>query len=97
MAQQQTWNPPHLSVLVAAEFEKGVANEDSIAKVVISSLDPQSRLAGPEVKVELQVVAGLNKEQLEEVLHRVTQNWAESEIISSSVDSMALVVKPAEK
>ena len=97
MAQQQTWKPPHLSVLVIAEFEKGVANEDSIAKVVISSLDPQSRLAGPEVKVELQVVAGLNKEQLEEVLHRVTQNWAESEIISSSVDSMALVVKPAEK
>jgi hypothetical protein len=96
MAKQQTWSPPHLSVLVKAEFEKGVANEDSIAKVVISSLDPQSRLAGPEVKVELQVVAGLNKEQLEEVLHRVTQNWAESEIISSSVDSMALVIKPAE-
>jgi hypothetical protein len=96
MAQQQTWNPPHLSVLVTAEFEKGVANEDSITKVVISSLDPYSRLAGPEVKVELQVVAGLSKEQLEEVLHRVTQNWAESEIISSSVDSMALVVKPAE-
>jgi hypothetical protein len=96
MAKQQTWSPPHLSVLVKAEFEKGVANEDSIAKVVISSLDPQSRLAGPEVKVELRVVAGLNKEQLEEVLHRVTQNWAESEIISSSVDSMALVIKPAE-
>lgn len=96
MAKQQTWSPPHLSVLVKAEFEKGVANEDSIAKVVISSLDPQSRLAGPEVKVELQVVAGLNKEQLEEVLHRITQNWAESEIISSSVDSMALVIKPAE-
>lgn len=97
MAQQQTWTPPHLSVSVTEEFEKGVAAEDSIAKVLISSLDPQSRLAGPEVKVELQVVAGLNKQQLEEVLHRVTQNWAESEIISSSVDSMALVVKPAEK
>lgn len=97
MAQQQTWTPPHLSVSVTEEFEKGVTAEDSIAKVLISSLDPQSRLAGPEVKVELQVVAGLNKQQLEEVLHRVTQNWAESEIISSSVDSMALVVKPAEK
>ena len=95
MAQQQSWTPPHLSSQVISEFEKGVAAEDSIAKVLISSLDPQSRLAGPEVKVELQVVTGLSKEQLEEILHRVTQTWAESEIISSSVDSMALVVKPA--
>ena len=96
MAQQQSWIPPHLSTSVIAEFEKAVATEDVIAKVSISSLDPQSRLAGPEVKIQLHVVAGLNKEQLEEVLHRVTQNWAESDVIASSVDSMALVVKPAE-
>ncbi len=96
MAQQQSWIPPHLSTSVIAEFEKAVATEDAIAKVSISSLDPQSRLAGPEVKIQLHVVAGLNKEQLEEVLHRVTQNWAESDVIASSVDSMALVVKPAE-
>jgi hypothetical protein len=96
MAQQQSWIPPHLSTSVIAEFEKAVDTENAIAKVSITSLDPQSRLAGPEVKVQLHVVAGLNKEQLEEVLHRVTQNWAESDVISSSVDSMALVVKPAE-
>lgn len=96
MAQQQSWIPPHLSTSVIAEFEKAVATEDAIAKVSISSLDPKSRLAGPEVKVQLHVVAGLDKEQLEEVLHRVTQNWAESDVIASSVDSMALVVKPAE-
>ena len=54
-----------------------------------------SRLAGPEVKVELKVKVGLDKEQLEEVLHRVTQVWAASDVIASSVDSMALVVQPA--
>ena len=95
MAQQQNWKPPHLSPEVVSAFENGVAAEGAIAKVLVSSLDPQSRLAGPEVKVELQVVAGLSKEQLEEILHRVTQTWAASDIISSSVDSMALVVKPA--
>ena len=95
MAQQQSWTPPHLSSVVIEEFEKGVAAEAVIDQVLISSLDPQSRLAGPEVKVELKVLAGLSKQQLEEVLHRVTQAWAESEVISSSVDSMALVVKPA--
>jgi hypothetical protein len=95
MAQQQNWMPPHLSPEVVSEFENGVAAEGAIAKVLVSSLDPQSRLAEPEVKVELQVVAGLSKEQLEEILHRVTQIWAASDVISSSVDSMALVVKPA--
>ena len=95
MAQQQSWTPPYLSSVVIEEFEKGVAAEAVIDQVLISSLDPQSRLAGPEVKVELKVLAGLSKQQLEEVLHRVTQAWAESEVISSSVDSMALVVKPA--
>ena len=95
LAQQQSWTPPYLEPEVLAEFEKATSSENSIAKVLISSLDPQSRLVGPEVKVELQVVAGLSKEQLEEILHRVTKKWADSENISSSVDSMALVVNPA--
>lgn len=95
LAQQKTWLAPHLSSVVKKEFEFAIQDEPLIAKVEIGSLDPQSRLAGPEVRVELQVEAGLTKEQLEEVLHRITQKWAASDTISSSVDSMALVVKPA--
>lgn len=94
LAQQKTWIAPHLSADVKKDFELGVAGEPMVTEVKISSLDPQSRLVGPEVKVELHVKSGLTKEQLEEVLHRVTQTWASSEVISSSVDSMALVVKP---
>ena len=94
LAQQQSWVPPHLSKSVIAEFVKGVENEDSISTVLISSLDVKSRLVAPEIKVELKVLTGLTKEQLEVVLHRVTKNWAASEEISSSVDSMALVVSP---
>lgn len=96
LAQQKDWTAPHLSLSVISEFEKAVEGESQITNVLISSLDPNSRLAGPEVKVELQVKKGLTKEQLEEILHRVTEGWAHSEVIASSVDSMALVVKPAE-
>jgi hypothetical protein len=95
MAQQQSWAPPHLNQNVVQVFKNAVQQEDSIASVNVSTLDPQSRLAGPELKVELQVRVGLSKDELEAVLHRVTENWAASEIIASSVDSMALVVKPA--
>jgi hypothetical protein len=94
LAKQQGWSPPHLNPSVIQEFNLGVSNEEAISGVEVSSLDPQSRLAGPEVKIDLQVKLGLTKEQLEAVLHRVTENWAASELISTSVDSMALVVKP---
>lgn len=96
LAQQKDWSAPHLSQSVIGEFEKAVDGESEITKVLIGSLDPNSRLAGPEVKVELQVKKGLTKDQLEEILHRVTERWAQSEVIASSVDSMALVVKPAD-
>jgi hypothetical protein len=97
IAQQLPWIPPHLNQKVISEFEKAIETESYIAGVNISSLDPKSRLAGPEIKVELKVLMGLSKEELEKVLHRVTENWASSEVISSSVDSMALVVTPVSK
>lgn len=95
IAQQRSWTPPHLNQSVLQEFKKGVEQEDSVALVNVTTLDPHSRLAGPEVKVELQIRVGLSKDELEAVLHRVTEIWAASEIIASSVDSMALVIKPA--
>lgn len=94
LAQQKVWQAPHLSSEILIEFETGIKDESEIAALALSSLDPQSRLAGPELKVELQIKIGLSKDQLEQVLHRVTEAWANSQIISGSVDSMALVVKP---
>jgi hypothetical protein len=95
LAQQKSWQPPQLDQKVNAAFKAGIENEVTIQEIFITSLDPMSRLAGPELKVELKVRVGLDKVQLEEILHRVTQAWAESDVIASSVDSMALVVQPA--
>lgn len=95
LAQQKSWRPPQLDQHVIAAFEAGIADEENVQSVAVSSLDPMSRLAGPEIKIELKVKVGLDKDQLEQVLHRVTQAWAASEAIASSVDSMALVVQPA--
>jgi hypothetical protein len=95
LAQQKTWRPPQFDEQVTAAFKAGTEGEETIQGILISSLDPMSRLAGPEIKIELKIRVGLDKEQLEEVLHRVTQAWAASDVIASSVDSMALVVQPA--
>lgn len=95
LAQQQNWVAPHLNEKVIEAFESAARTEPSIANLEVQSADPHSRLAGPELKIQLRVVKGLTKEQLEEVLHRLTAQWATSDVIASSVDSMTLVVKPA--
>ena len=94
LAQQQSWVAPHLSERVRQAFYSGVEAEEVVSGIDVISGDPESRLAGPEIKIILQIATGLTKEQLEEVLHRVTNRWASDETIASSVDSMALVVKP---
>jgi hypothetical protein len=95
LAQQKSWRPPHLDESVIGAFRSGIAKEESITDILISSLDPMSRLEGPEIKIELRAKIGLDKEQLEKVLHRITQSWAASKVIAAAVDSMALVVQPA--
>lgn len=95
LAQQQSWIAPHLNQKVIDEFELAIAAENQVSEIIVASADPESRLAGPELRIELRVVKGLSKEQLEGVLYRVTSNWANSQEIASSVDSMTLVVKPA--
>lgn len=94
MAQQKDWVPPQFDERVIAAIDEGVSVSEPIEGIEVGSADPHSRLAGAEVKIELQVKRGLAKDELEQVLHRITSNWAASEVIASSIDSMTLVVKP---
>ena len=94
MAQQKEWVPPQFDKRVIAAIDQGVPDDEPIEAIGVGTADPHSRLAGPEVKVELQVKRGLAKDELEQVLHRITSNWAANEVIASSIDSMTIVVKP---
>lgn len=96
MAQQKFWVHPTYDEAVLEAISAGVADNEPIEAIGVGTADPQSRLAGPEVKVELQVRRGLSKEDLELVLNRITANWAANEVIASSVDSMTIVVKPVD-
>jgi hypothetical protein len=96
LAQQKFWVHPMHDEDVIDAIGAGVEDSEPISAIGVGTADPQSRLAGPEVKVELQVKRGLTKAELEQVLQRVTANWAANEVITSSVDSMTIVVKPIE-
>jgi hypothetical protein len=43
----------------------------------------------------LRVRQGLEKEQVEEMLERVTTRWSESEVLAKLVDSMTLKLVPS--
>jgi hypothetical protein len=94
LAQQKTWVPPQFDERVIAAIDEGCSADEPIEGIGVGTADPLSRLAGAEVKIELQVKRGLAKDELEQVLHRITSNWAANEVIASSIDSMTLVIRP---
>ena len=95
LAKQEDWQSPHLNEALIGEFGTGVASESHIAGLEVRSGDPRSLLEGPELIVSLHVLAGLNAQQLQDLVGRITATWATSETIARSVDSMKLEIKQA--
>ncbi|CAB4632488.1 unannotated protein [freshwater metagenome] len=88
------WQAPYLDEKVITAYKSAVEDESEITEITIGTADPQSRLAGPEVQIQLEAKSGLSKTQLEDVLQRVIEKWSQSEVIVSAVDSISLKVKP---
>ena len=95
LAKQEPWQSPHLDEVLIGEFGKGAASEAQIAGLEVRSGDPRSLLEGPELVISLHVLAGLNAQQLQDLVERLTTTWATSEIIARHVDSMKLEIKQA--
>ncbi|MET1018006.1 MAG: SseB family protein [Leifsonia flava] len=88
VAQSQPWTPSFESPLVAAAFERTIGSELAVLGVRLASGDPHSRLAGPELVVELELVDGLDSGELDTILGRLAQRWAADDHIATAVDSL---------
>jgi hypothetical protein len=88
IAQSKPWTPSFADEEVLDAFADAAAGESSVRSVALASGDPESRLAGPELVVQLALVDGLSKPELDAVIGRMQAKWVESEIISLRVDSM---------
>jgi hypothetical protein len=90
MAQDEPWQPSYLDEEVLAEFMDAADGENAIVAIQLAPGDPDARLAGPELIVQISLVDGLDEIALAELLGREQERWSASEIITERVDSMTV-------
>jgi hypothetical protein len=88
MAQGERWQPSYLDEDVLAEFMVAADGQEAMLAIQLAPGDPDARLAGPELLVQLSLVDGLDDAALGELLARAQDRWSASELIAARVDSM---------
>jgi SseB protein N-terminal domain len=95
LAQDGRWQPSYLDEEVLAEFMAAADGEDAIVAIQLAPGDPDARLAGPELLVQLSLVPGLDDVALSGLLGRAQDRWSASELIATRVDSMMVKLASA--
>lgn len=90
VAQSQSWEPSFLSHDVFTGLQQSVASELAVIDLAVAPGDPQARLRGPELIVELELAQGLERDALDAVLTRLAQRWAADDRIAVLVDSLTV-------
>jgi hypothetical protein len=95
LAQSRSWHPSFESAEVRMAFARSVSTELAVLGFELEAGDPDARLAGPELIVELSLVAGLERSELDIVLGRLAQRWAADDAIATGVDSLKVRLRAA--
>lgn len=90
IAQALPWEPAHASPEVFLGLQSSVAGELAVLDLSVESGDPSSRLRGPELVVRLELIHGLEQEELDAVLSRLARRWASDDRIAVLVDSLTV-------
>ncbi len=88
VAQGLDWIHPAKDERVRAAFVEATAGSPEILGFEVRDIDPQSVLAAAEIQLELRLVAGLDREELDRVLQGLAKALAESHDIAEYVDSL---------
>jgi len=96
IAQSQPWTPSFSDESVRHAFERSIEPELAVVTVRLRAGDPEAKLAGSELVVELGLLPGLTQQELDAVLARLAQRWAADETIATRVDLLAVSLRPAD-
>ena len=92
VATGTSWTPSYADAAVLDAFLAAGAGEPALHAVQLAPGDPDARLAGPELLVQLSVRAGLEKDELDALLGRLQASWAADPVITARVDSIGVRV-----
>ncbi len=87
------WVPCFEDAEVLAAFLSASSDEASLFAVQLAPGDPDARLAGAELLVQLSVRDGLEKDELDAMVARLGERWAADPLIADRVDSIGVVVE----
>ena len=90
IAEGTPWVHPVVDPDIVAEIERSITGVPAVRAVRLVDGDPDARLSGPQVVVELGLVPGLTRPELDEVLAALQQRWQLSERIADGVDSLGV-------
>jgi len=92
IAQTEPWRSSYLRPEVRAEFVRSADGETNVSDIQLLAGDPEARLQGPELVVQIAMKPGLDKASLDEIMDRLRESWGTSELIAQAVDSLAVQV-----
>lgn len=90
LATSSPFLPCFVDAGVLEAFLTASAGEPVVRAVQLAPGDPDARLTGPELLVQLTLDAGLSREALDALLARLGEAWAASPVIAERVDSIAV-------
>lgn len=90
IAQDEAWEPAHTSPAVFTGLQESISGELAVLDLAVQSGDPTGRLRGPELVVHLQLMSGLEQEELDAVLARLARRWAADDRVAVLVDSLTV-------
>jgi hypothetical protein len=96
IARGESWTPAAEDPEVSAAFDASIETELGVLTVRLAHGDPDARLVGPEVRVVLELISGLTRSELDQILERLARRWAVDDAIATRVDSLAVTLTPSE-
>ncbi|GAB2521996.1 SseB family protein [Paramicrobacterium agarici] len=92
VAQSHPWIPSFADPEVLEAFERSAVNDDRVVAVRLAPGDPTAQLRAPETVVTLTLVPGLGREELSQIVTRLSELWAADEVIANRVDSLKVAI-----
>ena len=89
----EAWEPSWRSPEVFRGLHESIAAELAVLDLGVAPGDAAARGVGPELVVHLELVDGLEQEQLDAVLSRLARRWAADDRVATLVDSLTVKLR----